>query len=188
MDLVTPWHVGSSWTRDRTHVPCTGRRILNHWTNREVQHFHFCHCENWVESTEAHLWDVVAYGPSLCLACITCQLCALGHCGNLWGLKGSQWSTPSGIVVGIKVKVSAQCLGSAWSVIGITFCNSLPNHTMLTFLHFIKLSSLTLFLISSQHFILWLYQPLSPIVWNMACSFSFYNKQLLFFFFAYPYF
>ena len=113
MDLVTPWHVGSSWTRDRTHVPCTGRRILNHWTNREVQHFHFCHCENWVESTEAHLWDVVAYGPSLCLACITCQLCALGHCGNLWGLKGSQWSTPSGIVVGIKVKVSAQCLGSA---------------------------------------------------------------------------
>lgn len=114
--------------------------------------------------------------------CITCQLCALGHCGNLWGLKGSQWSTPSGIVVGNKVKVSAQRLGSAWSVIGIAFCNSLSNHMMLTFLHFIKLSSLTLFLMSSQHFILWLYQPLSPIVWNIACSFSFYNKQLLFFF------
>ena len=26
--LVAPWHVGSSQTRDRTRVPCTGRRIL----------------------------------------------------------------------------------------------------------------------------------------------------------------
>ena len=26
----------SSLTRDRTHVPCIGRRILNHWTTREV--------------------------------------------------------------------------------------------------------------------------------------------------------
>ena len=26
----------SSPTRDRTHVPCIGRRILNHWTTREV--------------------------------------------------------------------------------------------------------------------------------------------------------
>ena len=32
-----PRHVGSSQTRDRTHVPCTGRRILNLWTAREVQ-------------------------------------------------------------------------------------------------------------------------------------------------------
>ena len=22
MGLVAPWHVGSSWTRDQTHVPC----------------------------------------------------------------------------------------------------------------------------------------------------------------------
>ena len=29
-------HVESSWTRDRTHVLCTGRQILNHWTTREV--------------------------------------------------------------------------------------------------------------------------------------------------------
>ena len=28
----------SSWTRDRTHVPCIGRWIPNHWTDREV-HF-----------------------------------------------------------------------------------------------------------------------------------------------------
>ena len=30
--LVAPWHVGSSWARDQTHVPCIGRHILNHWT------------------------------------------------------------------------------------------------------------------------------------------------------------
>ena len=28
--LVAPWHVGSSQTRARTHVPCIGRQILNH--------------------------------------------------------------------------------------------------------------------------------------------------------------
>ena len=36
--FVAPWHVGSSQTRDRTHVPCLGRWILNHWTTREVLH------------------------------------------------------------------------------------------------------------------------------------------------------
>ena len=36
MGLVAPRHVGSSRTRDRTHVPCIGRSILNHWTTREV--------------------------------------------------------------------------------------------------------------------------------------------------------
>ena len=34
--LVVPQHVGSSWTRDQTHVPCTGRQILNHCTTGEV--------------------------------------------------------------------------------------------------------------------------------------------------------
>ena len=36
MDLVAPWHVGTCCTRDRTHVLCIGRRILNHWTTREA--------------------------------------------------------------------------------------------------------------------------------------------------------
>ena len=31
LDLVAPWHVGFSQTRDWTHVPCMDRRILNHW-------------------------------------------------------------------------------------------------------------------------------------------------------------
>ena len=34
--LVAPWHVGSSWTGARTHVPCIGRRILNHCATRKV--------------------------------------------------------------------------------------------------------------------------------------------------------
>ena len=38
MDLVAPWHVGSSWTRDWTLVPCIGRRILNYWTTRKAPH------------------------------------------------------------------------------------------------------------------------------------------------------
>ena len=37
MSLVTPQHVESSKTRNRTHVPCIGRQILNHWTTREAQ-------------------------------------------------------------------------------------------------------------------------------------------------------
>ena len=36
MGLVAPWHVGSSQSRDQTHVPCIDRRILNHCTTREV--------------------------------------------------------------------------------------------------------------------------------------------------------
>ena len=28
---------GSSWTRDRTRVPCVGGWILTHWTTREAQ-------------------------------------------------------------------------------------------------------------------------------------------------------
>ena len=36
MGLVAPQHVEASWTRDRTHVPFIGKRILNHWTTREV--------------------------------------------------------------------------------------------------------------------------------------------------------
>ena len=36
MGLVAPRHVGYSLTKVRTHVPCIGRRILNHCTTREA--------------------------------------------------------------------------------------------------------------------------------------------------------
>ena len=39
MGLVALRHVESSPTRDRTRVPCIGRRILIHHTTREVLHF-----------------------------------------------------------------------------------------------------------------------------------------------------
>ena len=34
--LVAPWHMGSSWNRDQTSVPCIERWILYHWTTREA--------------------------------------------------------------------------------------------------------------------------------------------------------
>ena len=34
--LVTPRYVESTWTKGWTHVPGIGKRILNHWTSREV--------------------------------------------------------------------------------------------------------------------------------------------------------
>ena len=36
--LVSLRHVGSSWTKDRTSVPCIARWILNHWTTGEPWH------------------------------------------------------------------------------------------------------------------------------------------------------
>ena len=37
--LVAPQHVGSSQTRDRTHVCCIDRQILYHWATREALFF-----------------------------------------------------------------------------------------------------------------------------------------------------
>ena len=39
--LVVAQHVGSSWTRDRTHVLYIGRQILKHWTTREAPGLEF---------------------------------------------------------------------------------------------------------------------------------------------------
>ena len=36
LGLAVLWHVGSSWTRDWTHVTCIGRQILYHWATREA--------------------------------------------------------------------------------------------------------------------------------------------------------
>ena len=40
-NLVAPRHVGSSWTRARTGVPCIGRQILNHCATREAQRYKY---------------------------------------------------------------------------------------------------------------------------------------------------
>ena len=39
--LVAPRHLGSSWARARTRVPCIGRWILNHCATREVPYHPF---------------------------------------------------------------------------------------------------------------------------------------------------
>ena len=50
--FVAPWHVGSSWTRARTHVSCIGRRILNHSATREVPEGFF------LQRRSSLVWDV----------------------------------------------------------------------------------------------------------------------------------
>ena len=44
MGLVASRHMGSSRTRDWTHVPCTGRQILNHCATREVPRLNNFYC------------------------------------------------------------------------------------------------------------------------------------------------
>ena len=53
---VAPWHVKSSWTRDQICVPCTGRRILFHWTTREVLYILSC---RWF--CQSFLWVIHSY-------------------------------------------------------------------------------------------------------------------------------
>ena len=45
LGLAAPWHVGSSWGRDRNQGPCICRRILNHWTPRDKSLVQGGNCE-----------------------------------------------------------------------------------------------------------------------------------------------
>ena len=44
--LVALQQVGSSWIRAQTHVPCVGRRILNHCATREARNFSLSFFQN----------------------------------------------------------------------------------------------------------------------------------------------
>ena len=59
--LVAPQHVGSSRTRARIHVPCIGRRILNHCATREAPWASFLTslCLNFFISQKRYLVVVV---------------------------------------------------------------------------------------------------------------------------------
>ena len=46
--LVAPQHVESSWTRDQTHVPCTGRWILIHCATRESYYTWYLKLCEWI--------------------------------------------------------------------------------------------------------------------------------------------
>ena len=50
-DSIALQHVESSQTRNRTRVPCIDRRILNHWTTRDVHKWLF----HWT-TRDVHKW------------------------------------------------------------------------------------------------------------------------------------
>ena len=60
--------MGSSWTSNQTHVPCTGKQILNHWANRMSQ----CHFIPFAKSMylrmtwfcKMHIFTIVHWDPS----------------------------------------------------------------------------------------------------------------------------
>ena len=62
--LVAPRHVGSSQARDRTHVLCIGRRILNHCATREVLNTQILHSNSRSVQlpVQTHAWTP---GPKL---------------------------------------------------------------------------------------------------------------------------
>ena len=57
--LIAPWLVGSSWSRDQTHVPFIGRQILNYWTIRKAWCFIFwCNCK-WDRFLNFSFWEFI---------------------------------------------------------------------------------------------------------------------------------
>ena len=81
MDLVAPWHVGSSQTSGRTCVPHIGRQILNSWTTREVPTLWIFHLLS--RGIFAHLTGEVCGAPALL---------PVGELlGWPWPCTGSQW-------------------------------------------------------------------------------------------------
>ena len=44
IDVVAPRHVGSSWARNRTGIPCIASCILIHWTTRDTPAFFWNGC------------------------------------------------------------------------------------------------------------------------------------------------
>ena len=68
-DWVTPLHlVGSSQTRDRTHVPCIGRWFLNHWIPREVlEETYLTQGESWSKNTHHFFFLNFIYSWLLCI-------------------------------------------------------------------------------------------------------------------------
>ena len=71
MSLVALWHVRSSWTRDWTHVPWTGRQILYHWATRSAP----LPLRMWAPVLLDQRWP---WGPLLLLSHFSCvQFCVI---------------------------------------------------------------------------------------------------------------
>ena len=59
--LAALWHVGASWTRDRTRVPGIGRRVLHHWAARETPNLVY----SWFPSRSSHIYSLIPYPSNL---------------------------------------------------------------------------------------------------------------------------
>ena len=69
MGSVAAQHVGSSWTRGRTCVPCIGKQTLNPWTTREdpeERFFFFKACVLELNSTLS-VTNFLSLGLGLCI-------------------------------------------------------------------------------------------------------------------------
>ena len=79
--LGAPRHMGSSWTGARTHVLCTGRRILNHCATREVLAPLFIflqHCGSETELLQTTtLFEALASLPAHCVVNSVIYTCFL---------------------------------------------------------------------------------------------------------------
>ena len=77
MGLVALHHVRSSWTRDRTCVPCNGRQIPNHWTIREVPRQIILNHKSL--NDQSKFWNCVYYELLLRNCIYMCILCLSRH-------------------------------------------------------------------------------------------------------------
>ena len=83
MGLVALWHGGSSRTRAQTHVPCIGRRILNHCATREVLKsrflkIRFCHLQPRVLTAPSSTRSLVLHQHSITEE--SQELCEVFYC------------------------------------------------------------------------------------------------------------
>ena len=110
----------SSWTRDRTCVPCIGRRIPNHWTNREV-HFPIIlmyHCLHKYMIDEKIFGDSLSH-PQLFSFPISHLFQFMLHSSlffsakNVEGVEDRECSKQSQITLPCPQVISPQCL-SGW--------------------------------------------------------------------------
>ena len=92
------WHVGSSWTRDGTHILCIDRQTLNHWATREAPPSFL---SSWKQSKEDWYCVICENYTKLKFRCpqkmcywntVTLKyLWLLWHYNGCWGITTETW-------------------------------------------------------------------------------------------------
>ena len=75
MGLVASQHVGFSWTRAQTYVPCIGRQILNHCATREVPEDYFFIFDFLQFEYDAQCSHCCFFKSSFCSYQLDCRIC-----------------------------------------------------------------------------------------------------------------